>query len=152
MYMATIPPNVSINPTVYILFEEICKDPIIKDIVFLVSQLPTITDFSSNVIHNIYKYCYLSLFSQIISESKDDKYVKYKIENMFDGNEVNLVDDRNEFYNEVCSVVRDIVERDMRELDFMNQVYVAPIVMRCEPEKKSHYLDFDIELDFDSEF
>ncbi len=149
MYMATIPP---INPTVYILFEEICKDPIIKDIVFLVSQLPTITDFSSNVIHNIYKYCYLSLFSQIISESKDDKYVKYKIENMFDGNEVNLVDDRNEFYNEVCSVVRDIVERDMRELDFMNQVYVAPIVMRCEPEKKNHYLDFDIELDFDSEF
>jgi hypothetical protein len=103
-------------------------------------------------VKNIYKYCYLSLFSQIISESKDDKYVKYKIENLFDGNEVDFVDDRHDFYKDVSSAVRDIVERDMKEIDFMNQVYVAPVVMRCELEKKNHYLDFDIELDFDSEF
>lgn len=140
------------NPHICLLFEEIRKDAIIKDIVFLVSQLTTITALNQETVKNIYKYCYLSLFSQIISESKDDKYVKYKIENLFDGNEVDFVDDRHDFYKDVSSAVRDIVERDMKEIDFMNQVYVAPVVMRCEPEKKNHYLDFDIELDFDSEF
>jgi hypothetical protein len=140
------------NPHICLLFEEIRKDAIIKDIVFLVSQLTTITALNQETVKNIYKYCYLSLFSQIISESKDDKYVKYKIENLFDGNEVDFVYDRHDFYKDVSSAVRDIVERDMKEIDFMNQVYVAPVVMRCELEKKNHYLDFDIELDFDSEF
>jgi hypothetical protein len=41
----------------------------------------------------------------------------------------------------------------MREIDFMNQVYVAPIVMRCNMKTKDELdFDFDVELDFDSEF
>jgi len=141
------------NQQMSLLFEEINKDAIIKDIVFLVSQLMTITSLNQETVKNIYKYCYLSIFSQIISESKDDKYVKYKIENLFDGNEVDFVDDRHDFYNDVSSSIRDIVERDMREIDFMNQVYVAPIVMRCNLKTKDELdFDFDVELDFDSEF
>ncbi len=141
-----------INPQMSLLFEEINKDAIIKDIVFVVSQLTTITALNQETVKNIYKYCYLSIFSQIISESKDDKYVKYKIENLFDGNEVDFVDDRHNFYNDVSCAVRDIVERDMREIDFMNQVYVAPIVMRCNMKTKDELdFDFDIELDFDSD-
>jgi hypothetical protein len=83
----------------------------------------------------------------MISESKDDKYVKYKIENLFDGNEVDFVDDRHNFYNDISSVIRDIVERDMRDIEFMSQVYVAPVVTRCEPKKNAFDFDFDVELD-----
>jgi hypothetical protein len=135
------------NQHVCLLFEEISKDAIIKDIVFLVSQLATITQLKVEIVNNIYKYCYLSLFSQMISESKDDKYVKYKIENLFDGNEVDFVDDRHNFYNDISSVIRDIVERDMRDIEFMSQVYVAPVVTRCEPKKNAFDFDFDVELD-----
>jgi hypothetical protein len=83
----------------------------------------------------------------MISESKDDKYVKYKIENLFDGNEVDFVDDRHNFYNDISSAIRDIVESDMRDIEFMNQVYVAPVVTRCEPKNNAFDFDFDVELD-----
>ena len=154
--IATIPAKMSHhdshdrNQNVCLLFEEISKDAIIKDIVFLVSQLSTITQLTIEIINKVYKYCYLSLFSQMISESKDDKYVKYKIENLFDGNEVDFVDDRHSFYNDISSVIRDIVERDIRDIEFMNQVYVAPVVTRCEPKKNAFDFEFIIE-DSDNE-
>lgn len=135
------------------LFDELRRDPIVKDISFLVSQLMTIRGLD---VQNIYKYCYLSLFSQIISESKDDKYVKYKIEDLFDGNEVDFVDDRQEFYNDVCSVLRKIIERDMDEIQFMSQKYVAPVVLRCQDKGNSPFdsmlLYSDSDADSDSDF
>jgi hypothetical protein len=139
------------NTHICLLFEEIRKDAIIKDIVFLTNQLVTITTLNPETVKNIYKYCYLSLFSQIISESKDDKYVKFKIENLFDGNEVDFVDDRQDFYNDVSSSIRDIVERDIKEIDFMNQAYSAPIVTHCvkkkEPKIEDLYYDDEEEED-----
>jgi hypothetical protein len=139
------------NSHISLLFEEIRKDPIVKDIVFLVSQMVTITALNPDTVKNIYKYCYLSLFSQIISESKDDKYVKYKIENLFDGNEVDFVDDRHDFYNDVSSSIRDIVEKDIKEIEMMSQVYVAPVAMRCVKKNEPKIEDFYFEESEESE-
>jgi len=130
-----------VDENVSTLFEDIRNDPIIKDIVFLTSQLPTITDLSCG---NIYKYCYLSMFSQIVSESKDDKYARYKIEDLFDGNEVDIVDDRYDFYSAVCSTIREILEKDIQEVEFMNQ---APYVR--QPFDKD-FDDNDV-IEFDDE-
>ena len=120
------------------LFEDIRNDPIIKDIVFLTSQLPTITDLSCG---NIYKYCYLSMFSQIVSESKDDKYARYKVEDLFDGNEVDIVDDRYDFYSAVCSTIRTILEKDIQEVEFMNQ---TPYIR--QPYDKSFDTSFESDI------
>jgi hypothetical protein len=120
------------------LFEDIRNDPIIKDIVFLTSQLPTITDLSCS---NLYKYCYLSMFSQIVSESKDDKYARYKVEDLFDGNEVDIIDDRYDFYSAVCSTIRTILEKDIQEVEFMNQ---TPYIR--QPYDKSFDTSFESDI------
>ena len=128
------------NANVCLLFDEINKDAIIKDINFIISQLVTITGLNTKVINSIYKYCYLSVFSQIISESKDDKYVKYNIEELLNGvneNEIEMVDNNHDFYNDISYIIYVILDRDMQNKEFLSQVYktMSTVSVRCKSKK-----------------
>jgi hypothetical protein len=111
------------DDTLQTLFDEINKDPIIKDMQFLITQIGTVAKLD---LKNIYKYCYVSVFSQIISESQEDKYVQYRFEELFKENDIDVttvVEERDMFYNDTCNMIRKIVEKDMQYLDFMTQKY-----------------------------
>jgi hypothetical protein len=128
------------NANVCLLFDEINKDAIIKDINFIISQLVTITGLNAKVINSVYKYCYLSVFSQIISESKDDKYVKYNIEELLNGvneNEIEMVDNKHDFYNDISYIIYVILDRDMQNKEFLSQVYktMPTASIRCKSKK-----------------
>jgi hypothetical protein len=64
---------------------------------------------------------------------------------------VDFVDDRHDFYNDVSSSIRDIVEKDIKEIEMMSQVYVAPVAMRCVKKNEPKIEDLYFEESEESE-
>jgi hypothetical protein len=123
MYNITMAMRCCETLNVRTLFDEIRKDPVIKDMQFLINQIGTVSKLD---LKNIYKYCYVSVFSQIISESQEDKYVQYRFEEMFKENDIDVttvVEERDTFYNDICNCIRQIVDKDIEHVEFMNQKY-----------------------------
>ena len=135
------------NKLVCLLFAEINKDSLIKDIQFLVSQLVTVVGLPSTA--NIYKYCYLSVFSQIVSESKEDKYVDFHFQELFDGDEIEIVaENKHDFYNVVGHIIYKLLERDIKRQEVLCQPYISK-TKRKRISKIVQIEDFDSDLDLD---
>ena len=135
------------NKLVCLLFAEISKDSIIKDIQFLITQLVTVVGLSSSIV-NIYKYCYLSVFSQIVSESKEDKYVDFQFKELFDGDEIEIVaENKHDFYNVVGQIIYKLLERDIERQEVLCQPYISK-TKRKRVSKILQIEDLDLDLDF----
>lgn len=133
------------NKLVCLLFSEISKDSIIKDIQFLITQLVTVVGLPSSIA-NIYKYCYLSVFSQIVSESKEDKYVDFQFKELFDGDEIEIVaENKHDFYNVVGQIIYKLLERDIESQEVLCQPYISK-TKRKRVSKILQIEDFDLEF------
>jgi hypothetical protein len=127
-YFASINSYNRENKMVGLLFEEISKNSNMRDINTLVDQLVTITELSPEIINSVYKYCYLSVFSKIISESEDNKYegdmneIEVEVEDA-DLVEIEIVGNQQEFFQNVSNLIIIILNTDMENKETMNLNY-----------------------------
>jgi hypothetical protein len=97
------------------LFQYIHSDIELKEISLLVSQLVTIAPkFDKEIMSKIYKYCYLSIFSKIISKSDETETDLIPMEQMTDeGIEIEIADNRQFFFQQVSKLLIIILDTDM---------------------------------------
>ena len=113
------------NENVCCLFQDIRRDIELGDIGLLVSQLVTIApDFDKETMMKIYKYCYLSIFSKIISKSDETDTDLISIEQTTDeGIEIEIADNRQFFFQQVSKLLVTILDTDMLNKGSINFNY-----------------------------
>ena len=105
------------------LFQDISMDIDLKDISLLVSQLGTV-QLAEKTMLKIYKYCYLSLFSKIISESDSKELVLSTSEQITEeGVEIEISDDKQYFFQQVSQLLLIIFRTDMNNKKMINFSY-----------------------------
>jgi hypothetical protein len=115
------------------LFQDIRMDEDLKDISLLVSQLITIAPkFDNEMMCKIYKYCYLSVFSKVICEGDNLKYINPELTVVSDENnwskrecveEVDISADKQGFFNKVAQLLVVILETDILNKSSTNFSY-----------------------------
>jgi hypothetical protein len=109
------------------LFEDVSADPNLKDIGLIVSQLATITVFDAETLQNIYKYCYLSVFSKIISISDNKKYLKLLVSEKKDSldemEQIEISDNKQEFFQRVSKLLFIVLRTDMKNKSMIDFDY-----------------------------
>lgn len=107
------------------LFQNIHADIDLKDISLLVSQLATIEPkFDKDIMMKIYKYCYLSILSKIISESDETNTDLIQTEQTTDeGIEIEIADNKQFFFRQVCQLLVIILDTDMKNKGSTNFNY-----------------------------
>ena len=98
------------------LFQDIGRDIDLKDIELLVSQLVTIApEFDHEIMMKIYKYCYLSIFSKIISKSDETEMDLIPMEQQTtdEGVEIEIADNKQFFFQQVSKLLVTILDTDM---------------------------------------
>ena len=103
------------NENVTFLFQDIRRDIELGDIGLLVSQLVTIApEFDKETMMKIYKYCYLSIFSKIISKSDETEPDLIPTEQTTDeGIEIEIADNRQFLFQQVSKLLVTILDTDM---------------------------------------
>ncbi len=112
------------NENVCSLFQNISMDDEIKDINLLMTQMVQISNMlSRDTMCKIYKYCYLSLFYKIITESATkDIVLTSSIDE--DGNvDILMEDDKAVFFQQVSSLIIILMNTDMKNKKMTNFSY-----------------------------
>ena len=105
------------------LFQDISIDIDLKDISLLVSQLGTV-QLAEKTMLKIYKYCYLSLFSKIISESDSKELVLSTSEQLTEeGVEIEISDDKQYFFQQVSQLLLIIFRMNMNNKKMIDFSY-----------------------------
>jgi hypothetical protein len=112
------------NENVCSLFQNISMDDEIKDINLLMTQMVQISNMlSRDTMCKIYKYCYLSLFYKIITES-DTKDIVLTSSIDEDGNvDILMADDKALFFQQVSSLIIILMNTDMKNKKMTNFSY-----------------------------
>jgi hypothetical protein len=106
------------------LFQDIHNDEELNHINLLLSQLVTIgRAFDEKIICKIYKYCYLSVFYKIITESDSkDIDVLTREQDTEEGTEI-LIEDKQQFFQQISKLIVILFNIDMKNKKMTNFSY-----------------------------
>jgi hypothetical protein len=106
------------------LFQDIHNDEELNNINLLVSQMVTIgSAFDAKIISKIYKYCYLSVFYKIITESDSKEIdVLTREQDTEEGTEI-LIEDKQQFFQQISKLIVILFNIDMKNKKMTNFSY-----------------------------